>query len=86
MAYCTVLFRQKGAWSIREIDKITASLHNQVSGDSQHPEYLIVAGQYSRKEVIEALGGCIPFAVQHLDPLTQGDQLPFQSRFVRGGQ
>lgn len=56
-AKMTVLHRKDGTWHQSEISKLVNGLMTEVSEHSQHPEYLIILGHYTKEITLKVLGG-----------------------------
>ena len=71
----TVLFREGGNWSTKEVDCLTGHFEEGVWQSEKHPEYLILVGKHHPKEFVsKVLGETAVCVVIHA---TGMDQLPF---------
>lgn len=77
----TVLFRKDGLWNKSEIGKLTEGLRTSVSFHPQHPEYLLIAGKYSKEKTLATIGGGVAYTAEVVTGMTN-KALPFIPQFI----
>lgn len=80
-AKVTVLNRPGGRWYDIEVGRIVNGLKTSVSQHPQHPEFLLVAGEYTKAQVLKAMWGGQTFSCIVITGLDD-QSLPFTPEFI----
>jgi hypothetical protein len=77
----TVLFREGGVWHGSEVGKLVEGLRTFASQHPQHPEYVLLAGEYSKEVTLAAIGGGVAYTAEVVMGM-DNEALPFTPQFV----
>lgn len=66
-----------GVWHDSEISKLTINLNTEVYGRGDKKGYLILNGSFTKKQVLEAIGGGFTFTAEVITGL-RNSKLPFK--------
>ena len=76
----TVLHRSGGKWDTSQVNQLVNGLNTHVAENSDYPEFLVLRGSFTKKVVVEALGGRNTITVTR-SVGTHGFRIPFVPLF-----
>jgi hypothetical protein len=77
----TVLRRPNGSWQNREVNHIVNGLMTSASQHPKYPVYLLIAGEYTKQQVLGIIGAGQDFSLTVITGL-DNPELPFRPQFI----